>query len=123
GAGVRRGSFDFLEPTKDVPRVDARFAGVAPRGLQEFPAVVTNLPRLDQAARAHGLVNGDHDSDGIVRHVPLVARARGVLTPGFALELVRVAERTGQVRLAAGADRLTAVEVGRRRIPSTADGQ
>src|SRR5436190_23807910 len=122
-AGARRGSFDFIEPATADPKVDARFVGAAPRGLLEFPTVVTNLPRLDAAATSHGRINGDHDRDGVVRRVPLVARAKRALTPGFALELVRVAERADRVRLEGEPGRLRAVVVGGRRIPATADGQ
>ena len=91
-AGVRRGSFDFPDRVASTLPPEAEFTGAPPEGLLRFPAVVASLPILDGAALGHGLVNGDRDPDGVLRRVPLVARAGGQLTPGFALELVRVAD-------------------------------
>jgi two-component sensor histidine kinase/CHASE2 domain-containing sensor protein len=122
-AGVRRGSFDFPETPAPTLPPEARFAGVPPHRMLAFPAVIASLPILDGAAAGHGLVNGDRDADGVVRRVPLVAQAGGQLTPGFALEAVRVAEGAPQIGLIGSGGRLSAVQVGRRRVPATADGQ
>jgi two-component sensor histidine kinase/CHASE2 domain-containing sensor protein len=122
-AGVRPGSFDSLEHVAAPRPPEARFVGQPPRGMLDFPTVVANLPVLDDAALGQGLVNGDHDPDGVVRRVPLVARAGGELTPGFALELVRVAEGAPRIELEGPRGFLKAVRVGRRRVAATPDGQ
>lgn len=98
-AGVRPGSFDDLEQTQAALPPTAHVAGTPPPRMLVFPKVVANLPLVDGAAMGHGLINGDRDPDGVVRRVPLVANAAGSLTPGFALELVRVARRALQVDL------------------------
>jgi len=122
-AGVRPGSFDALDRADAPLPPEAAFSGQAPRNMLAFPTVVANLPLLDGAPLGHGLINGDPDADGVVRRVPLVARAAGALTPGFALELVRVAERKPRIDLEGSDGRLEAVRLAGRRIPSTADGQ
>ena len=55
--------------------------------------------------------------------MPLVARTSGALTPGFALELVRVAEGEDQVRLIGDARRLRAVQLGRHVLPVDPQGR
>jgi len=120
--GVKNGSYDALGTAAPLPP-EARFVGVVPAGLPNYPEAVTNLPILDGAALGHGLVNGPKDPDGVVRRVPLVARAAGALTPGFALELVRIAEGQPQIRLEGDGGRLAAVRVGAHRLPVDAQGQ
>ncbi len=122
-AGVKPGSFDALDSADAPLPPETTFSGQAPRDVLAFPTVVANLPLLDGAPLGHGLINGDPDPDGVVRRVPLVARAAGALTPGFALELVRVAGREPQIHLEGDAGRLDAVRLRGRRIPATADGQ
>lgn len=122
-AGVRRGSFDYPDRAAPALPPEAEFTGEVPHAILQFPAVVASLPILDGAALGHGLVNGDRDPDGVLRRVPLVAWAGGALTPGFALELVRVAEGVGRIGLEGAHGRLEAVRVGPLRVPATPDGQ
>lgn len=121
-AGVAKDSFDAVGAGAPLPP-EARFVGIVPNSLTAYPEVVSSLPILDGAGLGHGLVNGPKDPDGVVRRVPLAARAAGVVTPGFALELVRVAEGEDQVRLLGDARRLTAVQLGRHRLPVDAEGR
>ncbi|HEY0648491.1 CHASE2 domain-containing protein [Phenylobacterium sp.] len=117
-AGVRPGSFDDLEQTQAPLPPAAHFEGAPPPRLLVFPKVVANLPIIDGAGMGHGLVNGDRDPDGVVRRVPLAARAAGPVTPGFALELVRVAQRAHTIAFRNGE-----VCAGRACVPSGPDGQ
>lgn len=121
-AGVASGSYDVLGAATPLPP-EARFTGIAPVDLPTYPEAAANLPILDGAALGHGLVNGPKDPDGVMRRVPLVARAAGALTPGFALELVRVAEGDETVGLEGDGGRLKAVRLGKRRLPVDARGQ
>jgi len=121
-AGVQARSFDALDQSAAPLPPEAQFSQKVPPGVRTFPRVVANLPLLDGAALGHGLVNGDPDDDGVVRRVPLVARAAGVPTPGFAAELVRAAKRAERIDLATKDGRLTAVRVGDKTVPSGADG-
>lgn len=122
-AGVAEGSFDRTDDAAPPLPPEAQFTGRVPADTPSFPAVLGNLPLLDGAPLGHGLVNGDRDPDGLVRRVPLLARAAGQLTPSFALELVRVAEGASQIDLETHGDRLTGVRVGARRVPAGPDGQ
>ncbi|TAJ68486.1 MAG: CHASE2 domain-containing protein [Phenylobacterium sp.] len=122
-AGVTEESFDRLDGAPPPLPPEAKFVGAVPEETLTFPAVVANIPILDGAPLGHGLVNGDRDSDGLVRRVPLFARAAGHLTPGFAVELVRVAEGVDQVELQGDRRQLDGVKVGSHRVPAGPDGQ
>jgi len=122
-AGADAHSFDALDhPPTPLPP-EAQFSGPLPAGVATWPQAVGNLPILDGAALGHGLVNGEADDDGLVRRVPLVARAAGSATPGLALELARVATNTDRIGLVTAGGRLTAVTLGARSIPAGADGR
>lgn len=122
-AGVADGSFDRVESQGAILPPEAGFKGDAPAALKSYSSVLANIPLLDGAPLGHGLVNGERDPDGLVRRVPLVARAAGQLTPGFAAELVRIAEGADALVLESAGDRLTAVRIGRHRVPAEPDGQ
>ena len=122
-AGVTPHSFDALDQAAVPLPPEARFSGPLPAGVRRFPGAVSNLALLDGAALGHGLVNGDPDDDGVVRRVPLVATVARQPTPGFALELVRVARGAEKIDLTSQGGRLVAVQVGDRRVPASADGQ
>jgi serine phosphatase RsbU (regulator of sigma subunit) len=58
--------------------LEASFTGhPAPPGLLSFGNVTTNLPKLDQAAAGHAVINAPPDADGILRRVPLVVMVGG----------------------------------------------
>jgi len=122
-AGVTEESFDLTEGQAPPLPPEAQFTGTLPSNMPVFPSVVSNLPLLDGAPLGHGLVNGDRDADGLVRRVPLLARAAGHVTPSFSLELVRVAEGADAIGLETTGGRLHAVTVGKHRIAAAPDGQ
>ena len=122
-AGAQARSFDALDQAAAPLPPEAQFSPAVPAGVAAFPYAITNLPLLDGAAVGHGLVNGDPDDDGVVRRVPLVATVAGAPTPGFALELVRIAKGAQRVDLTASGGRLTAVQVGDLKVPASADGR
>jgi serine phosphatase RsbU (regulator of sigma subunit) len=121
-AGVQKGSFDASSGSQPLPP-EAQFEGPPPPALTTYPEVVANLPILDGAPLGHGLVNGAPDPDGVIRRMPLLARAGGVLTPSFALELVRVAQGVDRVRLQRRPGGRAVVVLGRLRIPVDSAGR
>ncbi|MEW5683406.1 MAG: CHASE2 domain-containing protein [Pseudomonadota bacterium] len=122
-AGVDASSFDRVDGVRDLLPPEAQFDGVTPKALKTYPTALSNIQVLDGASLGHGLVNGERDADGLVRRVPLAALAGGHLTPGFAAELVRIAEGQEKITLEGGPGGVTAVRIGRHRVPSAPDGQ
>jgi CHASE2 domain-containing sensor protein len=126
-AGVDASSYDSVAPSlRDRPPPlppDITFQGPQPATIPRYPAAVTNLDILDGAALGHGLANGPADADGVIRRVPLLGRPHDVLTPGLALELVRVAEGVDTIRLEGDKAGLEAIRVGNRRVRVAPDGR
>jgi serine phosphatase RsbU (regulator of sigma subunit)/CHASE2 domain-containing sensor protein len=98
--------------------VDAKIDGAPPAAIASWPAAITAIPELEDAALGHGLVNGQPDQDGIVRSVPLVASVAGKTMPGLALELARLSLDAASLRVSP-----RSVELNGRRIPIDARGR
>src|ERR1700686_4169126 len=88
------------------PRSDAEIAlqtGFAFKGpdptpfLVTFPGLLRNVLPIEQAAAGRGLFSINPERDGIVRRVPLVMEAQGVLVPSLSLEMLRVLSQTGAI--------------------------
>lgn len=125
-AGVGGDTFDVLEgreAAKTPLPPDVKFQGPVPAAIPAYSGVLANLDILDGAALGHGLANGPPDPDGVIRRVPLLGKAGGVLTPSLALELVRVAEGADAIHLHGNRDALAAISVGRHRVPVDAGGR
>jgi CHASE2 domain-containing sensor protein/serine phosphatase RsbU (regulator of sigma subunit) len=124
-AGVDADSFDRDEegrtPAPIPPEVP--FIGPTPAAIPDYPGVVANIEVLDSRALGHGLANGPPDPDGIIRRVPLLGLAQGVLTPSLALDLVRVAEDAPDIRLDGREKGLEAIRVGPHRVRVDAGGR
>lgn len=125
-AGVKRGSLEAngLDPaTAAALRIDARFLPGPLPGLPDFPLAVGNVEPVEFNAQGQGLINGEPDDDGVTRRYVLAARVAGRATPGFALDIVRVASRRPDIRVERSGDRLTALTVGGHRVPVGPDGR
>ena len=55
--------------------------------LLTYPGIIRNIPELEAAAAARGVLSVEHDRDGVVRRVPLVVMAEDIVRPALALEL------------------------------------
>ncbi|MBO9375199.1 CHASE2 domain-containing protein [Sphingomonas histidinilytica] len=98
--------------------VDATIKGTLPPRLPDEPRAVANIPELEGAALGHGLLNGQPDSDGRVRRVPLLMKLGGRPMPSLSLELARLA-RDQEAVTAEG----RAVALAGRHIPVDAEGR
>jgi len=112
-AGVSGGGVD---PAQLI--VDAAIEGDVPPGLAHAPGAVANIPELEQAGLGHGLLNGQPDSDGKVRRIPMLMKLGERPMPSLSLELARIA---------LDAESITAgtrhVSVGGRRVPVDGEGR
>lgn len=124
--GAPPDSVDAVEPPPPGPRA----AGMVMLGgsplpyLPAFGSSVPSLPVLQRAAAGHGALTFVPDADGVVRRVPLLASLAGDVVPSLAAEALRVAEggRNYTLRTAANGGGLVDVSVGRRRVPTNAEG-
>ncbi len=113
---------DSAAPSRTPPPVEAIFAAPLPASVTHYPRALVNIAEVDEVAAGHGILNGPPDRDGVVRRLPLVAAVAGQPTPGFALELARVALDEETLTPVASGGTLRAVEIGSRRIPADAGG-
>jgi serine phosphatase RsbU (regulator of sigma subunit)/CHASE2 domain-containing sensor protein len=92
-------------------RNDAKSVSVATSRLLAYPAALSSIALLTNAAHGWGLVSAE-DVQGVVRRVPLVANINGTLVPGFGVELWRVAAGQRSIRLSTRDGDASAVSIG-----------
>jgi adenylate cyclase len=100
---------------------DVDAAARARNGLMRYPAALSSLATLNDAARGWGLISVP-DLQGMIRRVPLVADVNGTLAPGLALEMWRVALNAPVLRLLTSDGSVGAVAVGKQAFATEGDG-
>jgi len=125
-AGVTARESDFIEPIyKDAAQlpVEASFTAPLPPTVEHWPQALSSIPAIEEVGHGYGLVNGEPDPDGIVRHVPAVGLVNGAANAGFALELARVGQGLDALTPIVARDALHGVRLGTRTIPVRTDGR
>lgn len=119
-----RGGLD-ASPVKNPPvlALGAQLSRPLPKAVRGWGQAIANIEVLDDVGLGHGLLNGDPDPDGVVRHVPLVASVAGQATPGFALELARIASGEDVLEPVASGDGLAGIRLGKTWLPTLPDGR
>ena len=105
-------------PAGQHPLADAPIAGSLSPAVDSWPGELAAIPELDDVALGLGLANGEPDSDGVIRGVPLAMRAGGKPRPGFALEIARIALGAEQIEVDP-----SSVRVGNKRVPIGPNGR
>jgi serine phosphatase RsbU (regulator of sigma subunit) len=100
---------------------DSDAAARAKSGLLEYPAALSSLAMLNDAAHGWGLISAP-DAQGTIRRLPLVANVNGTLVPGLALEMWRVASGARSLRLLTSDGAVNGVVVGKEVFATQADG-
>lgn len=103
--------------------VDMQFTAPFPESVTSFPLAIGNVVDLEVQAAGWGLVNGNPDSDGVVRRVLIAANVAGVPTPGLPLELVRVAEGRDSVTPKIVGGELRGLQLGGHFMPTSSAGE
>ena len=109
-----------------LPIIKANFVriGASPMPfLPSFQSAVGALPMLQARAAGNGALAFISDADGVIRKVPLLLRLQNSIVPSLTAETLRLAEKTGNIRLQSNDIGLSEVDIGRSRIPTTANGQ
>ena len=97
---------------------DPLVEGRPPPATPRYKQVLTSIAELDDIALGHAMLNGEPDSDGIVRAVPLTVMAGTRPFPGIAAELARIAEGADSMRWSG-----TTLKIGNRTIPAGSDSR
>lgn len=106
-------------PAAPAPPTPLALLGDDPRAwLPSYPARLRNLPALEQAAMAIGIVTLMPEPDGSVRRLPLAAVLGGEVRLVLGVEAVRLARRASPVILRTDAAGVASLQLGSRIVPT-----
>ena len=91
--------------------------------LYEFPGLLRNVRVLEEAAAGRGLFTIRTERDGIVRRVPMILQAQGVIMPSLSLEMLRVVTATPTVLVKTDKAGIKSVGLRGLEIPTDKNGQ
>lgn len=95
-------------------------------GIFKARGYISNIPLLQQAAKGGGFINIFSDSDGIIRHSPMLIEYQGGVYPALSLQAV-IAFLGEKVTLITPTynktKKLEGIQIGHRMIPTDEQGQ
>jgi adenylate cyclase len=112
------------ELDKTLPETGFAMLGEDPQAFMwQFPGLLRNVPVLEHAAAGRGLFTIRPERDGIVRRVPMMMLAQGVIMPSLSFEVLRVASRSDTILIKA--DKAGIISLGLKgiQIPTDGNGQ
>jgi adenylate cyclase len=87
---------DDLDKTLPVTGL-AMLGKDARESIIKMPGLLRNTPVLEKAAGGRGLLTIDPEHDGIVRRVPMLMQAQGVVMPSLSFEMLRLLTGAGTI--------------------------
>ena len=118
-AGLER---DPGRPPQPLRQAPLHSIGGDPRQfVPRYEATLRSVEEIDRAARGRGLLNFEAER-GVVRSMPLVAAAGGVVLPSFGAEILRVATGAPLLTVRVGAAGVEGVGIGGLLVPTEPDG-
>jgi adenylate cyclase len=116
--------FSVAQPQGMLPPIGIATLGSDPRPFMfKFPGLLRNLPVLEQSAAGLGLFTIRAERDGIIRRVPMVMQAQGIILPSLTLEMLRVVSGASTILIRADQAGLQSVAVPGFVIPTDRNGQ
>ncbi|MBR0758009.1 adenylate/guanylate cyclase domain-containing protein [Bradyrhizobium jicamae] len=91
--------------------------------MYEFPGLLRNVPVLEEAAAGRGLFTIRPERDGIVRRVPMIMVAQGIIMPSLTFEMLRVASGSDTILIKADKAGILSLGVKVFQIPTDQNGQ
>lgn len=129
------GFFLTQEPSRAAiqPKAGFAVAGSDPgASITGYTGEIMPLPPFQAAAKGLGFVSIRGDADGIIRRVPLIARAGEALVPALSAETLRVAQGAGGIvvrssdasgEVKAGAAETVGLKIGEAEVPVNERGE
>ena len=109
------------QPPKDMPHA---ILGPHPsKFVPALPALVQNLPELENAAAGRGVFSLRRDADNVIRSVPLLAIIEDKLRLSLSVELLRVATGSSAFAVKSNAAGVEGVKIGRTLVQTNALAQ
>ncbi|MBN9041393.1 MAG: adenylate/guanylate cyclase domain-containing protein [Rhizobiales bacterium 62-47] len=115
----------FVAPLdKSRPTLGIATIGGDPKPfLLNYPGLLRNIPTLDDAAAGRGLLSIRTERDGIVRRVPMIMQAQGLLLPSLTFEILRVVAQSDTIVIKADHAGVKSIAVPGLEIPTDRNGQ
>ncbi len=88
-----------------------------------FPVSSATYRVIEQAASGRGLFSINPETDGIIRRVPVVMKAQGMLVPSLAMEMLRVVSHAGAILVRVNEAGIQSVAVPGLEVPTDRNGQ
>jgi adenylate cyclase len=109
---------------KNLPVTGLAMLGEDPqRFLPQFPGLLRNVRAVEEAAAGRGLFTIVPERDGIIRRVPMLMLAQGVMMPALSFEILRVASGSGTILIKADKNGIQSIGVKGFQIPTDKNGQ
>ncbi len=122
--GESGGPTVHAELNKNLPVTGLAMRGEDPqRFMYQFPGLLRNVQVLEDAAAGRGLFTIRPERDGIVRRVPMIMVAQGVIMPSLTFEMLRVASGSGTILIKTNKAGIEGLAVQGFQIPTDANGQ
>lgn len=111
-------------PDPSMPRSGIATVGPDPSPyLITYLGLLTNVPVLEQAAAGRGLLTIRNERDGVVRRLPLIVKAGGIVAPALTLDILRAVTDSGAILVRTDAAGVKSVAVPGLEIPTDRNGQ
>jgi adenylate cyclase len=91
--------------------------------LVTFPALLRNVAPIEEAAAGRGLFSIKPERDGVVRRVPVVMSAEGVMVPSLTLDMLRAVTGAGAILVKTEPAGIKSVAIPGLEIPTDPNGQ
>lgn len=115
------------------PKAGFAVAGSDPgASITRYSRAIAPLSQFQEAAQGLGFVSIRGDGDGIVRRIPLIAKADGALVPSLSAEALRVAQGAGGLivrssdasgEIKSGAAETVGIKIGDAEVPTNERGE
>jgi adenylate cyclase len=109
---------------KTLPVTGLAMLGEEPQQfMYEFPGLLRNTPVLEAAAPGRGLLTINPEHDGIVRRVPMIAKAQDVIMPSLSFEMLRVVTGSDTIFIKTDQAGIKSIGVKGFQVPTDLNGQ
>jgi adenylate cyclase len=109
---------------KTLPVTGVAMLGADPQPfLFDFAGLLRNVDTLEKAAAGRGLFTIKNERDGIVRRVPMMLLAQGVMMPSLSFEILRVVTGTPTIIIKSEKAGIKSVGLRGLEVPTDRNGQ
>ncbi|NUU44714.1 CHASE2 domain-containing protein [Tardiphaga robiniae] len=112
------------ELDKSLPLTGLAMLGGDPQPFMlAFPGLIRNIDLLEKAAMGRGLFTISQERDGLVRRVPVMMQAQGIVMPSLSFEMLRAITGTDTILIKSDRAGIKSIAVKGLEIPTDSEGR